>query len=48
MIYKMQIPPFPVKSFDLLTTRQAKEIHITKKQCSGRKIISMVTVGDDI
>ncbi len=26
MIYKMQIPPFPVKSFDLLTTRQAKEI----------------------
>lgn len=22
----MQIPPFPVKSFDLLTTRQAKEI----------------------
>jgi len=26
VIYKMQIPPFPVKSFDLLTTRQAKEI----------------------
>ena len=26
MIYKMQIPPFPVKSFDLLTTRQAKEM----------------------